>query len=200
MLLCTGLASPALAEGYLTTGVAVGLKPGQLTLIAKPGIVGTVPLPRALQVFVFQRIPIGDAQPGDTIATTGVVVNGATTPTLDAGEIYLVHQPVPDAARRALVQRFLPPQPTERIPPGLDLGISFATWSGLVSRTTEGGVEFKRADGTLALVRPNSDQIVGQLRPGTLDDLKTGRLRLFGVGEKVTAIVVDVPIPVIPGH
>ena len=108
-LLCTGLANPARAEGYLTTGVAIGLKPGQLTLIAKPGIVGIVPLPRTIQVFVFQRISIGDAQEGATIATAGVVVKGAARPSLDAGETYLVHQPVPDVARRALALRFLPP-------------------------------------------------------------------------------------------
>ncbi len=199
-LLCTGLANPARAEGYLTTGVAIGLKPGQLTLIAKPGIVGIVPLPRTIQVFVFQRISIGDAQEGATIATAGVVVKGAARPSLDAGETYLVHQPVPDVARRALALRFLPPQPKGRMPPGLDLGISFATWSGVVSRTVEGGVEFKRANGTLAVARPNSDRFVGQLRPGMLDDLRTGRLRLVGVGEKVTAIDVDVPVSTASGH
>ncbi len=177
------------AEGYLTTGIPYAVEGDQLTLVTKVGPT-LVPLPNNLDVFVSQRIAISDARPGDTIAVAGVKVKELGTPTLEAGETFIVNQPVPDAARKALARRFLTPQPKSD-----PLNIGFATWSGIVSRAVDGGVEFKRDDGTLVVARPNSDNRVGRLRPGTRADLTAGRLSLFGVGEKVTAIIVTVPRP-----
>ena len=186
------LASPfaaARAETYLISGIPVTVGSEQLTLATRSGLT-IVALPQSVEVLVSRAIAIGDAQPGDTIAATGVRVEGAEVPTLDAGETYLVDQHVPDAARKAMALRFLPPLP--RADPS---GIGFATWSGIVTKAVEGGVEFRRHDGTLAIARPTSDNLVGRLRPGTQADLTTGRLSLFGVGERVTAIVVRVPRP-----
>ena len=112
------------------------------------------------------------------------------TPTLEAGETFIVDQPVPDAARKPLARRFLTPQPKSD---------PFKHWLRdlvrIVSRAVDGGVEFKRDDGTFVVARPNSDNRVGRLRPGTRADLAAGRLSLFGVSEKVTAIIVTVPRP-----
>ena len=177
------------AEGYLTTGIPYAVEGDQLTLVTKVGPT-LVPLPNNLDVFVSQQIVISHAQPGNTIAVAGVKVKGVGTPTLEAGETFIVNQPVPDAARKALARRFLTPQPKSD-----PLNIGFATWSGIVSRAVDGSVEFKRDDGTLVVARPNSDNRVGRLRPGTRADLAAGRLSLFGVSEKVTAIIVTVPRP-----
>ena len=189
MLALASSSFPIRAEGYLTTGIPYAVEGDQLTLVTKVGPT-LVPLPNNLDVFVSQRIAISDARPGDTIAAAGVKVKELGTPTLEAGETFIVNQPVPDAARKALARRFLTPQPKSD-----PFNIGFATWSGIVSRAVDGGVEFKRDDGTLVVARPNSDNRVGRLRPGTRADLAAGRLSLFGVSEKVTAIIVTVPRP-----
>ncbi len=187
--LVVGASHPARAERFMDTGIPVIIKEGEITLATKTGAV-VVPLPQQVEVFVAQAASLDKAEPGDTVALDGVLANGTATPTLEASQTFIVRQPVPDAARRALALRFLPPAPKDS-PPALKLGLRFRTWSGVVSRLVEGGIELKRDDGTMVVARPGLDDgNVGLLQPGSRADLPTGRLRLFGDGDRVTAIIV----------
>ncbi len=192
MVLAASLPGLAWAERYLINGIPLSIEEDQLTLATKSGPT-IVPLPKNVAVFVSEAIPLSGAEPGDTIAVQGRTVAGAGTPTLETYAAFFIHRTVPEAAREALARRFLTPQRPDVDGPFI--------WSGVVSKPVEGGVEFRRGDGSVAVVRPGSEVVVGRLQPGSRADLPTGRLRVYGSDRLVTAIIVtlgQVPPPFWP--